>query len=263
MWPALERALRYVSAGYIDLRLYVTGKGDPELPPLRLRDVGHGDFRALGQHLLTLSVTYGLASPGSHILDIGCGVGRLALPLASFLTNGDYEGFDVSRRSIRWCRRNISRDHPNFHFSHVRLKNPQYTFRGGDAARFVFPYENARFDCVVAYSVFTHLNFAEIRNYLQQTYRVLAPRGRFVATYFLLNDETRSARGAGILQFPHERDSVWLASAVRPAFAVALEQDVLTNLYAEVGFRDVVVERGGWCGRPQAATFQDLIVCRA
>ncbi|HEX8254186.1 MAG TPA: hypothetical protein VF846_13660 [Thermoanaerobaculia bacterium] len=57
----------------------MTGKADRDLPPLRLRDVGGGDFRQVGEDLVKVLADHGLKST-DRVLDIGCGVGRVALP---------------------------------------------------------------------------------------------------------------------------------------------------------------------------------------
>jgi SAM-dependent methyltransferase len=258
LWPAIERAVRYARAAYIDLRLFLTGKTDYDLPPLRLRFVGAGDFRAVGDHLLNLTITRGGLARDSRILDIGCGSGRLAIPLTRYLTAGQYEGFDVVAPAIRWCRRRISSAHPNFCFTHVRLRNTDYSFLGRSASRFTFPYDDSTFDCVAAYSVFTHLQFDEIRNYLKESHRVLAPRGRLAATFFLLNEESESESAR---QFPHGDGPIRLASRSNPAFAVAVNERRLQELLREVGFRSVIIEPGGWYGLQKRPEFQDLIVC--
>ena len=149
MWPSLERTARFVRAAYVDARLLLTGKSERGIPPLRLRFVGSGDFRAVGEHLLWLAETRGHLKPDSRILDIGCGSGRFALPLTKLLAGGEYEGFDVVAAATRWCTRNITRQHPNFHFTHVSLRNSDYSVRGGAASRFVFPNRDSYFDCVV------------------------------------------------------------------------------------------------------------------
>lgn len=263
MWPLFERTVRHVRASYIDLRLFLTGKGDPDLPPLRLRDIGGGDFREMGQHLLGLTRTYGRLEPNGKVLDIGCGTGRLALPLIPSITSGEYAGFDVSAPSIRWCQRNITPRHPRFSFKHVALRNSDYSSVGGDAARLVFPYPDAHFDCAVAYSVFTHLMFDEMANYLRQSHRVLKSGGRLVATFFLLNaaSEVAIASVAGVQQFPHDRGVVRIASEQNPALAVAIREETLLELLRAIGFRDVRVETGTWFGKQGGPTFQDLVIC--
>ena len=48
--------------------------------------------------------------PGERVLDVGCGIGRMARPLAGYLTgDGSYDGFDVNREGIRWCTRRYRR----------------------------------------------------------------------------------------------------------------------------------------------------------
>ena len=250
-------------AAYVDARLLLTGKSESGIPPLRLRFVGTGDFRAIGEHLLWLAETRGQLKPDSRILDIGCGSGRLALPLTNFLVRGRYEGFDVVASAIRWCRRNITRQHPQFHFTHVSLRNSDYSARGGAASQFVFPYRDSSFDCVVAFSVFTHLQFDEICNYLLESHRVLAPGGRLVATFFLLNEQSRAAQHSvpGVQQFPYSEGPLHFAKRSNPSHAVAVEENVLRNLLSELGFCELTVETGCWFGVQNTVAFQDLVVC--
>lgn len=263
MWPLIERAVRYAHAAYVDFRLNLTGKAEPDVPPIRLQFVGAGDFRAAGEHLLHLTLTYGRVTPDSRLLDIGCGSGRLAIPLTHYLSAGAYEGFDIVGSAVRWCRRNVTPRFPNFRFKHVRLKSSLYSVRGGPAARFVFPYDQSHFDCVVAYSLFTHLQFEEIRNYLTESYRVLSPGGILISTFFLLNEQSESAQKAlpQVQQFPHEEHGVRIASKSNPAFAVAIKESVLRQLLQEAGFRKVTVAPGGWYGLQETPTFQDLVIC--
>jgi ubiquinone/menaquinone biosynthesis C-methylase UbiE len=263
VWPSLERTARFVRAAYVDARLLLTGKSERGIPPLRLRFVGSGDFRAVGEHLLWLAETRGHLKPDSRILDIGCGSGRFALPLTKLLAGGEYEGFDVVAAATRWCTRNITRQHPNFHFTHVSLRNSDYSVRGGAASRFVFPNRDSYFDCVVAFSVFTHLQFAEMCNYLQESHRVLVPGGRLVATFFLLNAQSRTAQRTvpGVQQFPHADGPVHFARQSNPSHAVAVEENVLRDVLSKVGFREVAIESGSWFGMQTTAEFQDLVVC--
>src|SRR5512132_200266 len=108
------RAWEYLKAAHIDFRLWLTGKGDPELPPLRMRFVGMGDFRAIGEELLNLLVHYGSLRRTDRVLDIGCGIGRVAIPLTRYLEpTATYDGFDVVKRGIDWCRSHITPKHPN------------------------------------------------------------------------------------------------------------------------------------------------------
>ena len=185
------------------------------------------------------------------------------MPLTKFLLGGEYQGFDVVGGAIRWCKRNISQAHPRFHFTHVSLRNSDYSAIGGTASQFTFPYEDSRFNCVVAFSVFTHLLFEETKNYLRESYRVLVPGGRMVSTFFLLNAHSKAAQKAisQVEQFPYDHGRVRVASKSNLALAVAIEEDDLRQMLSEVGFRQISVEPGSWYGVQGAPEFQDLVVC--
>ena len=176
---------------------------------MRLRFVGAGDFRAVGEEMVKLLTSVGGLQADDRVLYIGCGAGRVALPLTRLLTS-TYEGFDVVKAAIRWCQRHITAHHPRFRFRHANLYNSFYNRRGVDAAHFRFPYDDASFDFAFATSVFTHLDVDSTRNYLDEAHRVLRPGGRLLATFFVL--------GAGHVpgfEFPHRFDGA-LAQPQRP-----------------------------------------------
>jgi SAM-dependent methyltransferase len=259
-----RRGIDWLAAAYIDLRLWLTGKTDPELPPLRLRFVGSGDFRAVGEELKTLLVRFGL-KPGDRVLDIGSGVGRVAIPLTRYLdAGGTYDGFDVVRRGVSWCRRHITTRFPNFRFHHANVRNSEYREQGMSASSFHFPFADGSFDFAFATSLFTHLVLAETRQYLRESARVLAPGGCLVATFFLLNDHSHEVlpRLDVHFRFPVEQPPLRLADAGNPAVGVAIHEAVLVDMIREAGFSGFEVHYGTWAARPDGATFQDLVLCR-
>ena len=70
-----------------------------ETPPQRFIDLV-GEV-ILKQWVMSFESLYSTAqlSPDHRVLDIGCGTGRMAIPLTSFLSKkGSYEGFDIVRR---------------------------------------------------------------------------------------------------------------------------------------------------------------------
>ncbi|HJQ41339.1 MAG TPA: class I SAM-dependent methyltransferase [Thermoanaerobaculia bacterium] len=240
--------MKYLHAAYIDLRLWLTGKSEKGLPPLRLRDVGGGDFKRIGEELAALLIRHGL-KPEHRVLDIGCGVGRVALPLTRHLTTGTYDGFDIVKRWIRWCRRHITPAHPNFRFTHADVYNSHYNRRGVPASRYRFPFDDASFDFVFATSVFTHLDPAAARHYLREAQRVLAPGGTFLGTFFLLDGELEHPA----LDFKIDRGDHRLLSESDPDWAIAFTPALLEELPS------YTIEHGAWRNRG-GEQFQDVVV---
>jgi SAM-dependent methyltransferase len=233
---------RYLHAAYIDLRLFLSGKSEKGLPPLRLRDVGQGDFRAIGESLAAMLVRHGLRA--SHrVLDIGSGVGRVAIPLTKVLTGGSYDGLDIVPSWVRWCRRNITPSHPRFRFTLANVFNSHYNRRGVPPASFRFPYDDAAFDFAFATSLFTHLGVDDARHYLREVHRVLRPGGRLVATFFLLGSEKTRA-----LEFRVNRGSHRLLDEADPDWGIAFDESFLDELFPPSQWRDRLVETGGWRG---------------
>jgi SAM-dependent methyltransferase len=259
----VRRIIDWLAAAHIDLRLWLTGKTDPELPPLRLRFVGVGDFRTVGEELKELLIRFGL-KPDDRVLDIGSGVGRVAIPLTRYLDSGTYDGFDVVRRGVTWCRRHITQLYPNFRFHHVKVQNSEYRGSGASASGFQFPFGDASFDFAFATSLFTHLVLEETRQYLRESARVLAPGGQLFATFFILNDHSRNVlpRLDAHYRFPIDRPPLRLADADNPAVGVAIDETVLVGLIREAGFASYDIHYGQWAERPDGVTFQDLVICR-
>ena len=252
----LPELRKYLHAAYIDLRLFLTGKSDPELPPLRLRDVGGGDFRAIGEALAAMLVRHGLR-PEHRVLDIGSGVGRVALPLTRHLTAGRYDGVDVVARWVRWCVRNITPRHPNFRFTHANVYNSHYNRGGVTAARYRLPFDDGTFDFAFATSVFTHLDPESARNYTREAHRVLRPGGILVATFFLWDDSIVNPA----LAFPVDRGTHRLLSATDPDWGIAFRDEALEDLLSREAWTVDTIERGRWRGGT-GTEFQDVIVAR-
>jgi len=264
LWRRVRDLWNYLFAAHLDLRLWLTGKSDPELPPLRLRFVGMGDFRAIGEEMLDLLVRYGGLRKTDRVLDVGSGIGRVAIPLTRYLQPpATYDGFDVVRGGVRWCRRQITPRHPNFRFHLVDVRSTEYRDRGADASRFRFPFDDASFDFVIATSLFTHLLFGETRQYLRESHRVLAPGGRLFATFFLLDDFARAALPSREprFRFPYADGVLRYHDAGNPAAGVAIEESAALDLIREAGFDAYEIRHGHWCGRPGAVSFQDVVVC--
>ncbi len=241
----------------------VRGRSDRLVPPRRLDFVGHSDFVLTGDEFLHLFVEYGGLRRIDRVLDVGCGIGRMARPLAGFLgAEASYDGFDINRDGIGWCRRRYRR-HGHFHFQVADLFNARYNPRGRYRAdEYRFPYEDGSFDFVLLTSVLTHLLPEECDHYLAECARVLAPGGRLFGTWFLLNDVSRQLidDGRSGLPFTDTREQVSIVDEAVPEEAVAYADDWVFRALRSHGLTLTDLQPGSWCGREEFVSFQDIVV---
>ncbi len=246
-----------------DLWNRISGNYDPEVPPKRLQFVGRGDFKQIGAKFLALCKSLAQLKETDVILDMGCGVGRMALPISKFLTpEARYEGFDVVREGIMWCNKHISSASPNFRFTWLDIYNKSYNPHGKLlAADLVFPYPDRLFDFTFATSLFTHMFLSDVRHYISESARVLKPGGRCFFTFFLINPETQKALDELNLelQFLPLQKHEWTIDPTEPERAMAFEEDQIAQMLEEQGFENIHVYYGTWRKKP-GTSYQDIIV---
>jgi SAM-dependent methyltransferase len=237
------------------------GRRDRFTPPRRLTGyVGDSDFRATGEEFLGYFRELAGLAPGDRVLDVGCGIGRMARVLVPVLRPpGSYDGFDVVRAGIAWCSEHYRATPAPFRFAHADLRNATYNPGGSEApSTYRFPYDDASFDLVIATSVFTHLLADAAAHYLAESARVLAPGGRLFSTWYLLMGEQRSDPPPPFT-FHDATLPAAVADPAEPESAVAFTEDWLRGSLGADGLELRSLEPGSWAGRPGASR-QDLVV---
>ena len=156
-WVRLNRTGIFEDAS---LRRYVS-----PFPPLDLMQNTSGlqserDFAAHGTDIYT---ALSLASPKPlteylHILDFGCGCGRLARMFKGHPHK--IFGCDIDHRHVEWVNTNLD-------FMEAKLSSVAPPI----------PYENNEMDAVISISIFTHLNEQSQDEFLAELSRVTCPGG--------------------------------------------------------------------------------------
>ncbi len=234
-----------------------------DIPPKRLIYTGGGDFLKIGKRIIDHIKAHGIITPSSIVLDVGSGIGRIAFSLTKYLVDGHYEGFDIIKSGIRWCERNISRNYPNFRFKWVSLSNDLYREHGNDAGEFIFPYEDEFFDLVIVISVFTHMQPAEVENYVNEINRVLKKDGHCYATFFILNHASEAAmKENDEFNFKHHHGFYSLLNEKVKAANVAYQEKYLDELFGNNNFHSISKEYGSWSGayKNGPLDFQDIVI---
>lgn len=236
------------------------------MPPQNEVDlVGGGDCMRIGCEFLGLFVERGGLKDTDAVLDIGCGVGRMAYPLTQYLQPmTSYCGFDIIPSLISRAKASIAPSYPNFDFQLVNIYNKMYNPEGIlAAAAFNFPYENDQFDFVFLTSVFTHMTYVEFSHYLDEIYRVLKPGGKCMATMFLLDDSSDLliARGKSSIAIIHPLNNCRVAVPEIPEAAVGYYKKDVMDWLSGRGFQVDVIYPGSWCGRENDwVSYQDIIL---
>ncbi len=177
----------------------------------------------------------------TRLLDVGCGVGRLAIGLMAEVGELEaYCGVDVSQRSVNWCSRHLTPAHPGFRFVHVDVKNERYNPAGAALhERFRFPFEDGSFDLINLFSVFSHMVTEDVASYLTEFHRLLSPDGGIFLTAFIEDDVPDMEENP-----PGYRDTEWSGAL----HCVRFNRAFFYELLARHGFEVISEENVGQTG---------------
>lgn len=242
----------------------ITGK-DGLMPPRRMIFIGDGDFKKTGQEFFRLFREHGGLEEEDRVLDVGSGIGRMAIPLIPFLRGkGSYDGLEIVRDGVDWCGKNITPAHPRFNFHWVDVYNLEYNpagkLKGSD---YRFPFPDKSFDFIYLTSVFTHMMPPDLENYISELSRVMADGGTLFVTFFLLNAESRKHVDAGnsSLDFRHKGEGYLTVNPDMPEAAIAFPEEYVLGLLAKGGFKvRTPIRYGSWCGRGEFLSYQDIVI---
>jgi SAM-dependent methyltransferase len=256
--PIWKRAVNRARSGIHRLvtaaERVVRWNDDTLLPPAHLRIWYYNTLRPSAfaracETARTELVTRGLR-PEHRVLDIGSGIGNLAIGLTGYLT-GTYDGIEIHPEAVAWCQRAITPRYPAFRFRRADVASEAYNPRGAaPASMYRFPFPDRSFDFIFLSSVFTHMLPEAVEHYLHEIARLLAPDGVSVASYFLLGDDARAGveRGRSFIPFrvTHPSGLCRLHDAAVPEAAVALDESFVRDAHRRAGLRIRDMRRGAW-----------------
>ncbi len=263
--PQLRRVARRLYYYPVDVWEGLTGKRDSMTPPRGRIFIGPGDFKKLGEKLVSDFTRYGGLQPHHNVLDIGCGIGRIAIPLTKLINEkGSYNGIDIVKEGITWCRQKISTRYPNFEFTHVDLKNDLYNLTTEQSASdFTFPYPDNTFDFIILTSVFTHMQPREVEQYLNEISRVMSPGGTCFVTFFIITPVSKSFLDQSQNPFfAYDHGDYYLHDNKVKDANIAFKLSFIETLLSKAGLQVRKFHPGWWAGRDKSTQvdFQDVLI---
>jgi SAM-dependent methyltransferase len=222
-------------------------------------------------HVNWLNEHVGINS-SDNVLEIGCGIGRDAIPLTQILqNNGTYLGIDIIGRSIEWCSNNITPQYPNFKFVHFNVEDQLHNPDGLQKQKDIpLPIGDGQVDLIILWSVLTHLFEEDIIHYFREFSRVLKPNGLVVASCFVVDDNILDvAKKVNLtqhnLRFEHlYKPGCYINDTTVPAGAVAYTTEKMEELIQKGGLKaDRPLLTGQWWGNNEGKGFgQDMLILR-
>lgn len=212
-------------------------------------DAGAEQFKIVGSVMLDWFKTYCGLRPDENVLEVGCGIGRIAIPLTQYLTQGRYVGFDIVPHGIEWCAKKVTPRYPNFTFLLADVYNQYYHPEGRQpASEYTFPLDDNSIDFVYLTSVFTHMMPRDIEHYMAEIGRVLKPGGRCFFTAYIICDEARRELSAGtsLRAFVLHPEGFWSDTPDNPETAVAYTQEFLNGALGKAGLAAPQIIHGHW-----------------
>lgn len=265
---SVKKAMKYIAYSLHDFFAFITGKKQKGYPPKRLNFVGSSEFMKIGNEFLQHFKKIGGLKSSDTVLDVGSGIGRMAIPLAKYLDThkGKYYGFDIDKRGVKWCKMNISKKYPHFNFEYVDIYNKYYNKNGKiKANEFIFPYKDEMFDFIFATSVFTHMLPDQVEQYLKEISRVLKPGGKVFLTFFALDNEALSniEKGVSYCKFAYNYkgdDDCMYSHKDVPEAETGYKEDWIVRQLKKVDIdTNLKMYHGGWSGRKNPYSYQDIV----
>jgi len=233
------------------------------VPPSEDNFVGDGDYLAIGTEFLGHFIELGGLQEHERVLDVGCGIGRMAVPLTQYLNpeTARYVGIDPASAGIQWCTRNIGSVYPNFRFMHLDIANALYNpdgyIRGSEIA---LPFSNGAFDFAIMTSVVTHLPEEEIAPYFREISRLLELGGRLFLSAFVMAPDRASGATPRVVFHRAGKGAAWYANTRAPLAAVAFDDGFLDEALHAAGFEIALKRFGHWRGGTGEQHYQDFFV---
>jgi Methyltransferase domain. len=236
----------------------------------------------MGKKLANSIGALGLNTTDGHLLDVGCGYGRLAYGLLGNGYRGDYLGLDLLPDRITFLKEKFESVHPNFRFRLLNVRNDAYIFEhpqlsksrervesaietSATASAVNFgAYTRRQPDAIVLLSVFTHMFDEDILAYLRAFHEIMHAGSGLLFSAFIyddsLDDRIRDGRAKAFRYYKRLSAHCITADPAKPLAMIANEKSWIEGALKALGF-EFKLYNGNWSGLA-GGNLQDWIVAK-
>lgn len=183
----------------------------------------------------------------AKIMEIGCGIACLSLPIIKYVASGVYYGVDTDTQCIEWCRHRILPVCPNMIFESINDENLR------------LPCGDNTLDVVYSATLFNQLQYDDIINKLMEINRVLKKGGQLVIGLMMCNqpshlnivskkNHTKTTKIGG---------STYLSNNLGES--VIVHPDTVVKIFKQASFSVDEIIFGTWSGTSKSDTYRDIM----
>lgn len=185
------------------------------------------------------------------ILEVGCGIACLSLPIIKHIKSGQYCGVDVDKNCIEWCQQKIT---PlcGAIFKHVSDDNHNHN---------PIPFNNTEFDLVYSVNTFITLSPENVNIYLDKMNRVLKKGGQLIITLFMWNHTLKPQHKNNKhtkIRLVKINNNTYLTNNYNERAIVHQDTHIYT-CFENANFEIKETIFGHWSGMSNAEIYMDLI----
>jgi ubiquinone/menaquinone biosynthesis C-methylase UbiE len=237
------------------------------IPPARYRTPGQSALSEFGYSAGLIAAYLGehLQVDNPHVLDLGCGTGKMVSAVYPFLgEHGRYTGLDIDQWMIDFDKRWYPADWCSFILAPVY--NALYNPKGIPQSEYRIPLQDGSVDVAVAFSLFTHLQQPDAEHYFREMARLLKPNAPAVFTFFLIDERFDADKSRGTrwcFDMTIEGQPEWFYPSYYKSLPEAQIGVTRKGIDLLLG-NDFELERvynGWWTGKP-GAMLQDTLIFR-
>lgn len=252
----------YLNHGCHEKRIYHSSALEPG-DRFNELDFSYRSFYGIDQNFVNFVIQQTQLQSQSRVLEIGCGVGRLALSIADHVKEGHYDGLDVDYKSIDWCRTHLSTPtQNNCQFHQLLQESQQVESNGFRLSKVRFPYEDEQFDVVYSTTTFVHLPPDEVQQYLAEISRVLKKNGCCLLMFFLWNqliEQMIKNKKTNLKSTTHHEHYKSMTNYANES-ANAFHENTVYQWHQQANLTINEVVYGRWSGSSEEMIYKDGIV---